>query len=116
MPKPQKGMFDTEAMPWVKVGGAPDGVMEKILNRDPETGSYTRLLKLEPGIEMPEVLEHDFYEEIYVLEGTIVNRSTNAVTKSGFYCYRHPHMRHGNFKTPDGALLLEIRTYPEKKT
>lgn len=109
--KPQINWCDTNSISWEKVEGGPNGVEEKILCRDPETGSYTRLVKFKPGVEVLETLEHDFYEEIYVIKGTIVNLVTNSIVTEGSYCFRHPHMKHGQFRTPDVAILLEIRTY-----
>ena len=52
---------------WRLVEGGYNGTMEKILSYDPETGNYTRLLKFPPKTDMPEVLTHDFCEEIYVV-------------------------------------------------
>ena len=58
---------------WRLVEGGYNGTMEKILSYDPETGNYTRLLKFPPKTDMPEVLTHDFCEEIYVVDGYLTD-------------------------------------------
>jgi hypothetical protein len=110
--KPQTNWLDTESIAWERVEDGAEGLFEKILCRDPVTGSYTRLLKFDAGVEFNRTLEHDFYEEIFVLKGIIINLLTNSNVEEGFYCFRHPYMKHGHFRTPNGAILLEIRTYP----
>ena len=110
MAKKQQEIHETESIPWKVVSGYP-GVSEKVLNQDPETGSVTRLLKYKPGTEFNEVLNHDFYEEIYVLSGTLIDLGNNLTLKAGYYGYRHPGMKHGPYRSPDGMMTLEIRNY-----
>ena len=111
MPRPETELHDTASIPWQHVAGYPEGVTEKILSRDPETGSYTRLLKFEPGTVTTETLSHDHYEEVYVLEGSLIDLAQNLTSPKGFYGYRHPGMKHGPFSAPDGCITLEIKTY-----
>jgi len=110
MAKKEQEIHETESIPWKAVEGYP-GVFEKVLNEDPETGSVTRLLKYEPDTEFNEILSHDFYEEIYVLSGTLIDRGNNFTLKAGYYGYRHPGMKHGPYYSPDGMMTLEIRNY-----
>ena len=113
MAKQEQEIHETESIPWKPVEGYP-GVYEKILNYDPETGSVTRLLKYEPGTRTNEVLVHDFYEEILVLEGTLIDTRKNLVFRKGYYGYRHPGMEHGPYYSPDGMITFEIRNYEPK--
>ncbi len=110
MAKVEQEIHETKNIPWRPVAGYP-GVSEKILNQDPETGSVTRLLKYEPGTVFSEVLSHDFYEEIYVLSGTLIDKGKNLTLKAGYYGYRHPGMKHGPYSSPDGMMTLEMRNY-----
>ena len=110
MAKRQQEIHETEGIPWKAVEGYP-GVYEKVLNEDPETGSVTRLLRYDPGTEYNEVLRHDFYEEIYVLSGTLIDVGKNLTLRAGYYGYRHPGMEHGPYRSPDGMMTLEMRNY-----
>lgn len=110
MAKPEMELFDTTYLPWRQVEGAPEGVMEQILSHDPETGSYTRILRSPPA-ENNEILVHDFWEEVYVLEGCQIDKSSGEKSKAGYYCCRPPGMKHGPYSYPWGVTTLEIRTY-----
>jgi hypothetical protein len=49
-----------EAMEWVPFPEGPEGMWEKVLSRDEETGSYTRLIKADPQLVISEKRVHDF--------------------------------------------------------
>jgi len=84
MAKKEQEIHETESIPWTPIEGYP-GVFEKVLNKDPDAGSVTRLLKYEPGTEFNEVLKHDFYEEIYVLSGPTSRHGAWALPVSRWY-------------------------------
>lgn len=111
MAKAELELHGTEGIPWRHAEGYPEGVSEKILNRDPETGSYTRLLKFEPGATTTETMTHDHYEEVYVIKGELIDLVQNLTCKEGFYGYRHPGMKHGPYTSPTGCITFEIKTY-----
>jgi len=52
MAKPELDFFDTEVIPWKPIEGAP-GQYEKILSKDPKTGSFTRLIMSMPDLLYP---------------------------------------------------------------
>ena len=110
MAKKEQEIHETDSIPWTEVQGCP-GVYEKVLNYDPDTGSVTRLLKYEPGTRTTEVLKHDFYEEIYVIDGSFVDLRTGQVFKKGYYGYRHPGMIHGPYYSEEGFITFEVRDY-----
>ena len=110
MAKPELEFHDTELIPWVPVEGQGPGVYEKILSRDPADGSFTRLIRTEPGVTKP-VLVHDHWEEVYILEGTITDLSLNKTFKAGYYACRPPGMKHGPFKTDIGSMSFEVKYY-----
>jgi len=112
MAKPEMEIQNIDHIPWKPVTGGGvtgPGIHEKILSKDPDTGNYTRLLKVEPGTETSEILAHDVWEEIYVLEGTFVDKGKKITLKPGMYGCRPPRMKHGPYSYPEGALCLEIR-------
>ena len=100
--------YDTE-YDWKNVEGDTFGIKEKILSYDPETGDYTRMLKFPPGIETSETLVHDFWEEVYILEGSYWNG--DEYQEAGMYTCKPPGIKHGPFRTEEGYLLYEIRYY-----
>jgi len=74
MPKREIEFIDVDThYEWKPVEGDTLGIKEKILSRDPETKSYTRLLKFPPGIRTQELLVHDFWEEVLILEGELID-------------------------------------------
>jgi len=110
MAKKQQEIHETESISWTPIEGSP-GIYEKILNKDPETGSVTRLLKFDPGVRTTDVLVHDFVEEIWVIEGELIDTRQNLELKKNYYGYRHPGMEHGPYYTKNGATTFEIRNY-----
>lgn len=94
---------------WRLVEGGYNGTMEKVLSYDPETGNYTRLLKFPPQTKVPDLLSHDFCEEIYVLEGFLKDEKKNITMKAGYYGCRLPEMKHGPYDIPLGCVTMEIR-------
>ena len=88
---------------WRLVEGGYNGTMEKVLSYDPETGNYTRLLKFPPQTEMPEVLSHDFCEEIYVVDGYLTDTNKNLTMAKGYYG------SHGPYSIPLGCMTMEFR-------
>jgi hypothetical protein len=112
MPKPEMEFTDTaSAFLWQPVPGAPAGLEEKILSRDPEAGDYTRLLRFPPGFRGTEVLTHDFWEEVLILEGSFRDVTLGRTFMPGCYACRPPGMRHGPYECPTGCLAFEIRYY-----
>lgn len=112
MAKPEKEFFDHDLnIPWKQVEDAQEGIIEKILSRDPETGSYTRLLKFPPGMVTSQTLVHDFWEEVYILDGSLTDLKKKQTFIKGMYCCRPPGMLHGPYDIPFGCTTLEIRYY-----
>ncbi|MBF7083398.1 cupin domain-containing protein [Desulfallas sp. Bu1-1] len=112
MAKPELEFFDHDLnIGWRQVEGAQEGIIEKILSEDPETGDYTRLLKFPPGMTTTEVLVHDFWEEVYILKGSLYDINKKETYIEGMYACRPPGMKHGPYEIPNGCMTLEIRYY-----
>ncbi len=94
---------------WRLVEGGYNGTMEKVLSYDPETGNYTRLLKFPPQTKVPDLLSHDFCEEVYILEGFLKDEKKDITMKAGYYGSRLPQMKHGPYDIPLGCVTMEIR-------
>ena len=115
MPKPEREFSDMDAVPWVQVAGSASagaggaGIDEKVLSRDPTTGDVTRLLRFAAGVRTAETIAHDFWEEVFILEGSLVDLGLDRTFTAGMYACRPPGMKHGPYASPGGALLFETR-------
>jgi hypothetical protein len=115
MPKPEREFFKPDYLPWEPVEGSAaggaggPGIAQKILSRDPVTGDLTRLLRFDAGVTTTDTITHDFWEEVWIVEGGLTDLGTRQTYTAGMYACRPPGMRHGPYASVSGALLYEIR-------
>jgi ChrR Cupin-like domain len=107
---------------WQTPAGYPAGIEQKILagglDEARRSGSRTRLLRFRPGVFTTAPFVHDYWEEVYLVEGdlTVGNDAEGRGGESfrrGTYACRPPGAAHGPFKSEGGCLLLEIHYYAE---
>lgn len=111
MGKPEIEFRDVSDIPWTPVAGQPQQ-REKILARD-EHGNVTRLLRFEPGCRTQGgVVRHDCWEEVWILEGSLIDLTLNRTFTAGMYACRPPGMPHGPWLAPEGCTTFEVR-YPD---
>jgi hypothetical protein len=91
----------------VPVEGAPPGHYQKILTEDPDRMFVTRMLKVDPGCASTETFVHDFWEEVYILEGN--QWDGDQFFEKGMYACRPPGMKHGPYRTEGGVVTFEVR-------
>jgi ChrR-like protein with cupin domain len=114
MPKPEREFFPVDEVAWTPaMGGQVAGLYERILATDSGSGVATRMLRFDPGTNTsaagPQV--HPFWEEVYILEGSLHDLSLNQTFVKGTYACRPPGMSHGPWIAADGCLTFEVR-YP----
>jgi anti-sigma factor ChrR (cupin superfamily) len=116
MPKPELEFFAPDHLPWRQVAGSQTGgaggpgVEQKILSEDPETGDVTRRLRFAAGVETTETISHDFWEEVFIVEGTLIDLGKKQTFKAGMYACRPPGMLHGPYRIPaGGCITFEVR-------
>jgi hypothetical protein len=112
MPKPELEFFPVTDVEWTPaLGGIVPGLYERILASDPETGVASRVLRFDPGTDTSAagVQIHPFWEEVYILEGSLHDLTLNETFPKGTYACRPPGMRHGPWQAPDGCLTFEVR-------
>jgi len=112
MPKPEREFFPVESVEWTPAqGGIVEGLYERILATDPASGVASRMLRFEPGTDTspagPQV--HDFWEEVYILQGALHDLTLNQTFPQGTYACRPPGMRHGPWVAAEGCLTFEVR-------
>jgi hypothetical protein len=109
---------------WEVPEGYPEGIKQKILtgflDEENKTGGRTRLLKFDPGVYTTEPFVHDYWEEVFQLQGDLtVGNDENGNGGRSFgpntYACRPPGAAHGPFKSVDGCVLLESHYYDESK-
>jgi hypothetical protein len=112
MSRPQSEFHRPEA-PWRPPAGAVAGVWEQELAVDPVSGDATVLQRYEPGTDTGPrgVVRHDFFEEVYILDGSFTDLSLGETFTAGMYAYRHPGMEHGPWVSAEGVRMLVLRTH-----
>ena len=107
---------------WATPPGYPAGIEQKILagglDEERRRGSRTRLLRFRPGVFTTAPFVHEYWEEVYLVEGdlTVGNDAEGRGGEPfspGTYACRPPGAVHGPFKSNSGCLLLEIHYYAE---
>jgi hypothetical protein len=105
---------------WATPPGYPAGIEQKILagglDEAGRHGTRTRLLRFAPGVYTTAPFVHDYWEEVYLMQGdlTVGNDAEGNGGESfapGTYACRPPGAAHGPFKSERGCLLLEIHYY-----
>jgi hypothetical protein len=107
---------------WETPPGYPAGIEQKILagtlDETKKTGSRTRLLRFQPGVYTTDPFVHDYWEEVYLVDGDLtVGNDARGVGGENFtagtYACRPPGATHGPFKSNRGCLLLESHYYAD---
>jgi len=107
---------------WERPPGYPPGIEQKILagalDEAARRGSRTRLLRIDPGAFTTKPFVHDYWEQVYLLEGDLTVGSDSKGQGGenfppGTYACRPPGAGHGPFKSNSGCVILEIHYYAE---
>jgi hypothetical protein len=105
---------------WETLPGYPEGIQQKILSggldEEGRQGSRTRLLRFAPGVFTTSPFVHEYWEEVYLVEGDLIvgnDRDGNGGESFSHHTYacRPPGAAHGPFKSNAGCLLLEIHYF-----
>lgn len=113
MAKPEHEFFPTGELAFTSCAGLVRGLTERILAADSAASVATRMLRFEPGTDTTPngVQAHEFWEEVYILDGSITDLRLNQTFTAGMYACRPPGMPHGPWHSPGGCLTFEVR-YP----
>jgi hypothetical protein len=111
--KPELEFAPVDGVAWIPVPGGVAGQTERVLAADSETGVATRMLRFEQGTDTSElgVVRHDFWEEVYILEGDLYDLTLGKEFTAGSYACRPPGMPHGPWRSRGGCVTFEVR-YP----
>jgi len=114
--------LDLENATWGLPEGYPNGalagewILSGSLDHQAKSGSRTRLLRFLPGFKTDKPFTHDYWEEVFLLQGDMtVGADQGGETGQRFegytYAVRPPGVPHGPFASDQGALLLEIHYF-----
>jgi ChrR Cupin-like domain len=112
MTKPEREFFPVTEVEWTPAqGGVVAGLFERVLSTDPASGVATRMLRFDPGTDTSAAgaQVHAFWEEVYILEGSLRDLTLDQVFVKGMYTCRPPGMAHGPWVATDGCLTFEVR-------
>lgn len=117
MAKPEHEFFAVDELPFTTCAGEVTQLTERILASDLDNGIATRILRFAPETDTTPngVQVHDFWEEVYILEGSMSDLRLAETFTAGMYACRPPGMEHGPWVSPDGCLTFEVR-YPAAAT
>lgn len=116
MAKPEVEFTATSSVEFTHCSPPIDGLWEAVLARDDANGAVTRILKFDPGTDTSPVgvLTHDFWEEIFIIEGSVTDLRLNQTFSSGDWAVRPPGMEHGPWVSGHGARMFEVRYYQNR--
>ncbi|MFD5080988.1 cupin domain-containing protein [Streptomyces sp. NPDC058371] len=105
--------FHVPGGPWRAPVGSGPGVAEQVLAEDATGERRTVLVRWDPGTDTSAegVARHGFWEEVYILEGSLHDLTLDETFPRGTYACRPPGMPHGPWTSPDGVTMLVV-TYP----
>lgn len=111
MAKPEHEFFPAGTVPFTPCAGVVPELTERILAPDGDSGVATRMLRFEPGTDTTPngVQVHDFWEEVYILEGSFTDTRLGRTFSAGDYACRPPGMAHGPWTSEEGCLTFEVR-------
>ncbi|WP_426979414.1 cupin domain-containing protein [Pseudarthrobacter sp. O4] len=117
MAKPEIEFTATSSVEFTPCNPHINGLMEAVLARDDTNDSVTRILKFEPGTDTSPigVLTHDFWEEVFIFEGSFVDQRLNRTFNAGDWAVRPPGMEHGPWISEHGAKMFEVRYYQNRE-
>jgi anti-sigma factor ChrR (cupin superfamily) len=100
---------DVENLPWEKTRFP--GIEQKTLLIDKSTGLLTALMKMAPGVRLPDH-QHVKIEQTFVLEGSLC--CPEGECHAGQFVWRPAGSRHHAWAGAKGGLFLGIFQIPNK--
>lgn len=109
--KPEFEFFPVSDVPFTVCAGGNPLITERVLSSDPESRVATRILRYAPGADSTDfgVQKHDFWEEVYIIEGSFEDLTLGRTFSAGEYACRPPGMPHGPWRSDEGVLTFEVR-------
>ncbi|MFI5758491.1 cupin domain-containing protein [Streptomyces sp. NPDC051569] len=112
MSKPERE-FHLPSGPWEVPAGSAPGIRERTIAADADGSHRTAIVRWAPGTDTSSsgVAVHDFWEEVYLLDGGLRDLTLGETFAKGCYASRPPGMPHGPWRSEEGVTML-VFTYP----
>lgn len=97
------------------VDGFAEGRRIRLISQE---GNFSvRVSEFEPGTDTSSegAQVHDYWEEVYIIEGSLIDLELNEEFTQGMVASRPPGMKHGPWISPNGCKMFEV-TYPDYST
>jgi 8-oxo-dGTP pyrophosphatase MutT (NUDIX family) len=67
------------------------------------------MTRFEPGCQTEGTMRHEFWEEVWILSGSLHDLRLGQTFTTGMYACRPPGMPHGPWRSDDGCVTFEVR-------
>lgn len=96
-----------------KIKGEVEGLYEQPISGSADGKRFVRIMEFAAGSDTTRngVQVHDYWEEIYIIEGSFIDLTLEKEFSKGMVASRPPGMKHGPWKSPNGCILFEVRYY-----
>lgn len=110
-PKEEQEFHPVTDVAYTPCEGNVPGLKERILATTGRPGVVSRMLRLEPGTDTSPngTLSHDFWEEVYIVEGSMTDLRLDQTFVAGTFACRPPGMEHGPWISENGCTTFEVR-------
>ncbi|MBM0206454.1 hypothetical protein JNW90_28195 [Micromonospora sp. STR1s_5] len=78
------------------------------------TGFRSRYVRFEPGGETFAPYIHTYWEEAFLVEGSLTTKADGQTLHAPAYVIRPPGTPHGPLVSRDGCLLIEVQYFAER--
>uniref|UniRef100_A0A7S2X6J2 ChrR-like cupin domain-containing protein n=1 Tax=Lotharella oceanica TaxID=641309 RepID=A0A7S2X6J2_9EUKA len=85
-----------------------DGISTLVLSEDKKSGDQTVLMKLHAGYETHTKSCHEYWEEVYILEGSLYDKAKKIYIRPGMYACRPPGMIHGPYIASESCTMIVV--------
>lgn len=113
MTKPEQEFTAISVVQHTPCAGDVPGLTEQILAQNSaDAGVATRILHFAPNTDTTPngVQKHDFWEEVYILEGSFTDLRLGQTFVAGEFACRPPGMEHGPWVSgAEGCITFEVR-------
>ncbi|MFE0505911.1 nitrilase-related carbon-nitrogen hydrolase [Peribacillus butanolivorans] len=93
------------------IDGFVEGLSQRVISENSSTQEMVRILEFAPGTDTTPngVQVHHYWEELYVVKGSVIDLTLNKIFTAGMVASRPPGMQHGPWKSTDGCVMFEVR-------
>ncbi|WP_328128465.1 nitrilase-related carbon-nitrogen hydrolase [Priestia megaterium] len=111
MPRPEIEFTDYSNFELAPIDGKVVGLSQRVISEGSSTQEMVRILEFAPGTDTTPngVQVHNYWEELYIVKGSIIDLTLNKIFTAGMVASRPPGMQHGPWKSTDGCIMFEVR-------